>query len=481
MNQSKQKKNLIGNIKESFSGRKFRSGAYVTLVSFIVAIIIIVANMIISKLEIQIDFSKNKLYTLTETSTDLIKNLKDDISIYYMVEPGQETAVFMEIAEQYDNLSDKITLEVKDPVLYPKFASQYVEEEIVPGDFIFVNHTKNRAKYVSSDELVVTEFNYQTYTENTTGIDVEGRFTSAIQYITNEELPILYIVEGHGEAKVSTMVTAALEKMNISTKELQTLTQKQIPEDCDILYINSPETDFNEDETKIIKDYLAAGGKAVIIADYKSEGLTNFNSILEYYGIVNHSGIVVERNSSMHHVSSPIFLIPGIVEHEVTSQVLDNRIPVVLQYASGLKSADTLRSSLKLEPLLQTSDSSYDKLNTMSTTIEKEDGDLDGPFVVGYAVTETFDNKTTKLVVYSSELTFDDNTEGYGNANLLSGTINYLSDEAQTLSIPTKSVKPEYIYLTMQQALTWTAVVLVIIPAAILIIGIVVSLKRRKK
>jgi ABC-2 type transport system permease protein len=411
----------------------------------------------------------------------MLENLSDDITIYYMIQPGNETAIYQEIAQKYDSLSDKVALESKDPVLYPTFASKYVEDEVAQNSFIVVNNTTGRAKYIDGNDMLVQELNYETYQYETKGVDVEGKLTSAIQYVTTTDLPILYVVEGHGEAAIGDSFNASMEKMNITVQTLKTISQSSIPEDCDILYINAPESDFSAEETTMIKDYMAAGGNAVVTLDYMAEGLDNFKSILEYYGIEMVNGIVMEGDNNMHLPNNPHYIVPNVINHEITSQVEDNNIPVIMPISSGLQISDTKRSSLTVDPILSTSDKAYAKLGTSITTYEKGDGDINGPFYLGLAATDTYNNVNSNLVVFSTEGTFDESTATYGNADILSGTIGFLSGDMATLSIPTKSVTPETVQLTQQQAIFWGAVVVIILPVIILLIGVMVSLKRRKR
>lgn len=481
MKNKNQKKSIIKAVKESFSGRKFHSGAYVTLLSTIVVVIVLVVNMLVTEMNLQIDLSTQNMYTLSKETKGMLKDLSDDITIYYMIQPGNETAIYQEIAEKYDSLSDKVTLENKDPILYPTFAAKYVEDEVAQNSFIVVNKATGRAKYIDGSEMLVQELNYETYQNETKGIDVEGKLTSAIQYVTTTDLPKLYVVEGHGEAVTGDSFQASMDKMNISVETMKTMSQSSIPEDCDILFINAPESDFSAEETTMIKDYLAAGGNAVITLDYMAEGLDNFKSILDYYGIETVNGIVMEGDSNMHLSNNPHFIVPNILSHEITSQVKDNQIPVIMPISSGLRISDTKRNSLTIDPILSTSDSAYSKEGTNFTTYEKEEGDIEGPFYLGLAVTDAYNEVTSKLVVYSTEGTFDESTATYGNSDILSGTIGFLSGDMDTLSIPTKSVTPELIQLTQQQAILWGAVVVIIVPVIILVTGVMVSLKRRKR
>jgi len=477
-----EKMGLFGKIKASFSGRKFRGRMYITTLTAIVFVMVFVVNMLVTKMNIQIDLSSQKMYTLTGDTKKLVSGLSDDITIYFLAQTGNELELFKKIAEKYDGLSDKIKLEYKDPVLYPTFAKDYTQDEVSENSFIVVDNTNGRAKYVGYNDMLVQEMDYQTYQTNTTGIDVEGELTSAIQYVTSTDLPVMYVVEGHGETAVGSVFKESINKMNLSIKNIKTISATSIPEDCGILYVNAPTTDFTEEETTMIKNYLASGGDMIATVNYKSPDLKNYTSILEYYGMELVNGIVFEGNMDRLYSNNPMYLLPKVESHEMTSKAASAKVPVIMPQSIGIMAAETTRSSLTLTPLLTTSESSYAKDPKNITTAEKKSGDINGPFNIGMAATETYNGTDTKVAVYTTEFTFDDNTLSYGNLDLLSGTISYMLGEgSSTLSIPTKSVAQEQIYPSQAEGLAWGGIIILILPAAILSMGIIVSLRRRKK
>ena len=293
--------NIIDKIKSSFSGRKFRSGAYVSVVSAIIIAITLVINLIVSELELQVDLSSESFFTLTKETENIVKNLTEDVTIYYIVEPGNETPIFERIIDEYDNLSDKLRLEYKDPVLYPNFVSNYLEDiNVSQNSFLIVNEVTQRAKYIAGTDMLVQEINYSTYSMETTGIDVEGKITSAIQFVSNPDLPVMYVVTGHGEVKTGEIFADMMDKQNVIVNELATLTAEEIPEDCDILLINSPETDLSEDEATMIKEYLKNGGNAIITLDYRAQEMENLSSVLDYYGIGLVEGFILEGDTGKY-------------------------------------------------------------------------------------------------------------------------------------------------------------------------------------
>jgi ABC-2 type transport system permease protein len=483
----KKNNDFIGKIKASFSGRKFRSGAYATVVSAIVIVIVLVVNLIVSKADLKVDLSQQKMYTLTDETIHMVKGLKDDITIYYLQQSDDGgDKQFYKVAQKYDSLSSHIKLVQKDLVLYPKFASSLgIDDQVTAKSFIVVNDKTKRAKYIDSSSMEVQEMDPSTYQSKVTGIDVEGKLTSAIQYVTSNQLPVMYVMEGHGEAKTGDEFKKITDKLNVTVKTLNILTQSSIPKDCDMLLINTPKSDFSEKEAGMVKDYMKAGGNVIITLNYATDDFPNFKDMLKYYGMKVVPGMVFEGDNNMHTADAPYFLVPKISTNDITKQLTGDNTFVLAVQASGLQCLEDTRSSLKVEPILTTSDKAYAKKNFKSTqTLSKEDGDIDGPFYEGLLATETYGSVTSHMVVYPTQLMFyDDFLKQLGNGGLLSGTIAYMSGDkaAKALAIPTKSTQPQQINVTEAMGNFWGSMLIFILPVFILSAGVFVSLRRRKK
>lgn len=481
-NNQQNNNNLFSKIKASFTGRKFKSGAYVSVISAVVIIVVLLINLIVTEFDLKIDLSSNKLYTLTDETKNYIKNMEDDVTIYYLAKADNESPIFKKIAGKFYSLSDKITLEEKDPVQYPAFTKEYVDDEVNLNSFLVVNNRTKQAKYIDYNDMLVKEFSQQYLQYYTVGVDVEGQLISAIQYVTNPDLPVIYYTTGHDEYEIGDLFKDTMDRMNIQIESLQTLTMEQIPDDCDVLVINSPKMDFSDAEIEMIKQYMAAGGNAVIVLDYQAQDFANLNSLINYYGMQVEKGVVCEGDSSRYVPMYPHYIVPEVLNHDITSNLSKSNRIVVTPKSSGITIMDNVRSSLTIEPLLETSESAYSKVNLNSNTLLKEDGDIDGPFYVGVVSSDTYDGVTSKLVVYTSETIFDDNMIGdFGNYYLLVGTMSNLVGEMETISVKAKYLYPETLNITQKSAMIWAAIVIIVLPVIILASGIVIVVRRRKR
>ena len=194
----------------------------------------------------------------------VVNNLKQDVTIYWVVQADEEDEIIENLLGKYESLSSHIEVVKKNPDVFPTFTEQYTDEE-VPNNSIIVE-SGDRYRYISNNDIYETEMDYYSYTYNVTGFDGEGAITSAIDYVVTEDLPQLYVLEGHGEGDLPTTFAESLEKENVVLNTISLLTVDEIPEDADALMIYAPQSDISEAEITMLKDYTANGGKLLVIA-----------------------------------------------------------------------------------------------------------------------------------------------------------------------------------------------------------------------
>lgn len=466
-------------IKKDFTSRKLKHGVYRSLLIAVVTAIVVVLNLMVSKINPTADLSDNAMYTLTKETKEFVKDIKDSITIYYVVQDGMETSEFELIVNEYKGLSDKVKVVKKDPVLYPNFTSSYTDEEVENESIIVVNNSTDISKYIAYSDMMKSEMDYSSYQSYVSEIDIEGQITAAMQYVTKDELPKMYEVSGHGEALIGDSLKASIAKLNIQLEEIETLTVGEIPKDCSILLINAPTSDLTEEETAMIKSYLEDGGKAILNTAYTDNSMEYYDGLLAYYGVSRVEGIVLEEAGNYVN-NYPSCIIPQKISHEITDSI-DNYM--MLAVAQGLSIAEDIRSSVTVDSLLTTTDHAYSKVNVDSDTIAKEEKDISGPFVLGAAITENFEEKETKIVTVSCGFLLDDEILGggqYGNETFFLHAISWLEGEDITSSIPSKPLTQVYLTVSPSQAVFWGVVFVILIPLLHLAAGFIIWLKRRK-
>ena len=477
------KKKLIGTI----SKKHIKNGSYTMVMSVIFIAVVIVINMIVSTIPSkysEIDISSQKLYSIGDETKKMLKDLEKDVTIYQIAQSGSEDENIVNLLKKYEDESKHIKVEQKDPVVNPKFVSQYTSDDLSANSLIVVCGDRN--KVIDYNNMYETSMDYQTYSSQTTGFDGEGQITSAIGYVTSENLPVLYTVEGHGEKDMDSSVKEDIEKANMDIKSLNLLTEGSVPDDADCLFIDSPSTDFSSDEKDAIIEYLENGGKAMIFSDYTTEDMPNFDAILENYGVQRVDGVVFEGDNQHYAMQMPYYLVPTINSTDASSETASAGYYVLVPYAQGIKQLEDVRDTVKIESILTTSDQAYSKTDLNSNTIEKEDGDVEGPFDLGVSITESLDDdKETQIVYYSTSNLMDSQTNQMvsgGNEKLIMESLKWMTDteESASVSIPSKSLEVSYLTITDYDAAFWKICTIALIPGIFLVIGFVVWIKRRK-
>ena len=471
--------------KSSQAGRVFRSGLYSTAILAAVLVVAVLVNLLVRAIPAkytEFDLSENKMYTLSDNSVQLVQGLAQDVHIYYLCETGSEDAILTKLLDHYAAESSHISWEQKDPTLYPTFAAQYGAENSSSGSLI-VTCGDNSTVLDAADlyEYDYTDY-YTTGSANVT-FGGEKQITAAIYKMTAAQTAHAYYTTNHGEQELTTSLTDALTAQNMDTQPLDLLTST-IPEDCDLLIINAPTSDFAAEdglvnEITLLKEYLANGGKLLLTSSLYTE-TPNLDAVMAEFGLAREAGIVMEGDSGMAMYGSAYSLLPDYGS-TVESKALDgmNRnTHVMLSVAQGIAITET--EDVTVESLLTTSDEAYTKADVNNlTTLEREDGDADGPFSL--AVWARNDDTGAEVIWIGCPNM--DNEQLYqsipGNLTFLQGCAASLV--GQDFLVDTKALEAEPITVSGSSAAALGLTFVFVLPAVVLIAGAAVVLLRRRR
>ena len=394
------------------------------------------------------------------------------MTIYWVVQSGQEDNVIDNLLAKYDSLSDHIDVVKKNPDVYPAFAKQYTDETVSNNSLIVVSGEKYR--YVPYSDIYVSQGSAYSYT---TSFDGEGAITSAIDYVVSTELPIVYTLEGHGEADLPETFADQLEKENIETKSLSLLTVDEIPEDAAALMIYAPASDLSAEEANMLSEYVKSGGKLLALAGPVADGeLTNLYGILSDYGVTAAQGIVSEGDREHYAFQAPYVLLPDLADSDITAPLVEKKYMAIVPIAAGLQ----LSSDSEAVSLLNTTDSAYSKLaGYQQTTYEKEEGDIDGPFSLGVDIQD----HSGRILFFSSSYLLDDMYNAYSsgaNDDLVMNALSALMGDRQAMSIRSKSLNYNYLTISESAASLIKLVMIGLVPLCYLAMGVATVWDRRR-
>ena len=116
----------------SANGKVFRNGLYSTAILAAAIVLAVLINLLVGaipKKYTEFDLSAAKMYTLGDSSRQLMQSLAQDVTVYYLCETGSEDAIITKLLDHYADESGHFHWEQKDPALYPTFAAQYGAED----------------------------------------------------------------------------------------------------------------------------------------------------------------------------------------------------------------------------------------------------------------------------------------------------------------------------------------------------------------
>lgn len=480
------------------SRKTLKIGTFTLIVTTIVLAVVIALNLFASELPASIksiDTTKEKIYTIGDTTKALLSKVECEVNIYMVVESGKEDSTVNTVEsliEQYAAENSNIKYEKIDPALKPGFIKTYTSDTLAAGSVIVASEKANRI--ISGSEWVMydtqagrlTSQQYEMYysyygsaLQATQLFMGETNLTSAIAYVTSDSTAKIYTLTGHGEQTIADTFTAYIDEANVDRAELNLLTgDGKIPADASMIIINSPTVDISENESAELKAFVEGGGTLFLdtyIDSFSKEKTPVLCSLAESLGLVPVEGLVFDSDPSRYQ-SYPYLIIPSLSESCPEELWNDTALTYCLPYSHGIISAEGAEENFK--PILVTSKSSFIKSDiTNITTLEKEEADEEGPFNVA-AVS---DNGDGKFIWFAAPTVFDRSADYGGNSALFKAIIGYACDTDATVSVDAKVISNDMLTLTESDVNIWRVVLVAVIPLAILGGGAALWIARRRK
>jgi hypothetical protein len=482
---------------KSFSRMRYSYGVVSTLtVIFIIGFLMFV-NLVVDRLAISFDMTENRMFSISDATKNFLRGLDKEITIYTLFPAGYEIDYlqFQEMLNEYSSASSKVTVTNRDPYFYRGFVDSHAQkaglERISPFSVIIEGPEIDGARKTRVVD-------YRDFFRETTNIrtgeryyefEFEARITNAIAWVNREQDFIAYETVGNGQTPLS---ASFIRQLNDAGFEVRMYDSRfsPVPGDCDVLIITTPTgNDFADYELKYFEDYFQHNaGRGLFLISPGTRSYPNLNAIIEGYGIQVSNAYVYEGDGS-RFIDAPSMIIPHITAHEINMSYNSAGRHLVFFNAFALRELEFKRADVTILPLLTTSRQSYAKTGGDMRSFEKEPGDEEGPFTIGFAAEEryfTHDGvrQLSRVVVIGSELIVADNfaNAAYLNRTFLISSLYWLINAseieiADIVSIPITDTP--VVLVTAAQSNTIKFVIWFFVPVAVVAVGVFVWLRRR--
>jgi gliding-associated putative ABC transporter substrate-binding component GldG len=304
-------------------------------------IVVIAVNFLASSFHTRFDLTKEKRYTLSKVSKQLLSGLKEPITIDVFVHkkdlPSEVKKLENSINEfllnckeygkknfqfrfynPYEGVPDSLHKSLEDSLyyyygIYPSVLSapEKVGDELSISKLIHGAVVKYRDTTIGIDLLqgqkgFGTEREQRAALYNNVEATLEYNFMHAVEKAVTIKKPVIGYALGHGEAFGYNINDAFLTlRSNYSTDTINIKQVPFIPSQLDALIILKPTLAFSEPDKLKIDQYIMRGGKVFWMVDvmyaefdslYKSNGFIAFDRALNLDDLLFKYGVRINQN-----------------------------------------------------------------------------------------------------------------------------------------------------------------------------------------
>ena len=486
----------MNDFKKEYRARLSKRGLITLAVGAALLAFLIVINLLVSALPANvktIDITDNKMYSVTDSSKRELAKTDTAVTFYLICQGGEaalaDTAFHLDaFLKNAATVSNKITYQLIDPLVNKQpiddlgienvsnlsvVVKSALRHRVIPSSEFFAYFIDGVGKV---DENTALYYYYYMGKSPSYGFDGETVLLSAVDYVCNPNLPTVYELSGHSETALSDALKKQLDAENFTVSSLPSV-GATLPDDCDMLVINAPQTDLAAAEVESFLRYINAGGTVMMVTTPDSAPFTNLGALAAAMGMSAEEGIIIETNSSHYYNAQyPYYLVPLRESHTATASVGS----IMLPFAHGIAVSERLPDGITVSPLFSTSTQSYILPIDAETVKQPEDTELRS-FCVG-AVSQNTNGG--KLIWISSNGFLNDSADQMvsgGNAKTFSAIAKWVCDAKSAPSSSPLPLSTARLTIPTSTAGLLSIIIIFLLPLGFIGYGLFYVIRRKKR
>lgn len=276
--------------------------------------VVVILNILLSAVSLRLDLTEAKIYTLSKSTKNILRGLENPVTFKLYFSAPEELPEYLitvrrdtlDILREYKKAGKgKVILETYNPQKDIQIAREAARFGVPEIEFQKVGpkELKITRGYGGLAMVYRTEVQPIPYIQNINNLEYE--ITAGILRITENRIPAIAIVKGHGEEISEEMLEKFRTEFTIEDINLESL--NVVPKRFDAMIISGPTKVFTEHEKYVIDQFVMRGGKLFLLlngVNVENNSLTAYpsdsglNSLLETYGVRVNSDIVLDPSSN---------------------------------------------------------------------------------------------------------------------------------------------------------------------------------------
>jgi gliding-associated putative ABC transporter substrate-binding component GldG len=434
--------------------------------------VFVLVNILSNNYHLRLDFTADKSYTLSKATKDIIKELKEPVTItaYFSedIHPqiDQVRKDFKDMLIEYSNLSKhKLVYEFINPSANDDLEKKAQQAGIMPKliEVRDKNQVKQQKAYFGATVQIGEHSEIIPIIQP--GAAMEYSLSATIKKLSVTNKPVIGLLQGHGEPGLNAIHQAYMELGILYDVEPAYLTDSTYTlNKYKTLAIIAPKDTLPAKHLEQIEKYLHQGGNVYIALNHVEGNLQNASGYVQNTGIENWlktKGLTVEDNFVVDASCGSVMVQQQQQGYTMQSQLQFPYLPVISKFADHpatkglelviLQFASTLSftniGGNTFEPLAFTSDKSGTQPTPLYFDINHKWEESDFPLkklTVAGAIIPKQGSKEGKIIVISDG-NFAINGEGQeqqqvqpDNIHLMVNSIDWLSDDTGLIDLRTK-------------------------------------------
>lgn len=468
------------------------------LVVFLALIVVHMVLFIALRNPIRASWSGRSYYKLSEKSLSLLEKLDERVKVTVFFSDDHkfiQDRDLENLLEEYEYHSDGLIQTewvdpAKDRARTEMLKNKYglTEPRVVVFDLggktqvVGLSDLADEAMVDGRREPVITHFKG------------EQAFSSALQGLMQDDVPVAYFLVGHGERRITDFdqvigysdIKTAIENDNVEVKELLLGAEQQVPQNAAVVVVAGPLKNMSSIEVEMIEDYLNRGGRVFVLLDALKDG--GLEPMLRRWGVEIKDDYVVD----------PDLMLSGrdLRVKEFNAHPISMKLRTIVQFVlprsiSVLSSeeSDGAEDRPAVIPLMFTSDKGWSETQVEQASVKFDEGTGDkmGPISLAVVVERGAMQKMldvqinpSRMVVIGDADFVSNGAMVAGNQDLFMSSLNWLLDREELMAISPKPIEDVKISLTQKQLNRQMLLNVVGIPAVAMIFGLAVWMRRRK-
>lgn len=521
--------------KHKLNKRSLKHGTMAVILTILFIAGVVVLNVIVSiisdRFDTTADLTDSGIYTLDEATVEYLADLKYDVTVSVMnSEKSFESGgtYYKSVNELLNKMAmenEHFKLQYLQIDQNPDFTSRFNGETLSENYIVIESADKTRHRILTPGEYFscptlrdnLSQYGYpETYIDQyilqyinssyasqvIEGSNVEQAAVSAMMYVTNDEPVRVAFTEGFGESDSSALSSLLYKNgYDVETIDLQKISE--IDKDIDYIVMCAPTMDYDNDSLDRLSAFLDNGGSfgknLIYIAsmyqpnyaetDGESNSLTHLSAFLAEWGIAVGDSLVFQSNTNYSFGGMEYAHLQDIQDTDYAGNTYGSTLltydayirPIIQIWEGGSK------GSVEQEVLVKSHDGAYLRpISTLSQTDFDRSTAESGVFndVVCAKRIHSTANTYSRVIAFGSDMFVGSTFMNYANSNnqdFMINMFNYISGKTQGTTITAKSFTNVGFEVNEEQANTLAVVLCIVIPVAVIVLGIVIWVRRRHR